>query len=131
MNDTKKGDYAQLKVETIALEKGYVVSRPSVSTKYDVIIDDGNRLWRVQIKYADGKASHTDNAVIASLNYTDRSKIEHTYKDSDIDALAVYVPKIDKVLWFLSNQICGKSKLQIKIAGNKNTNSIWYEDYIW
>jgi hypothetical protein len=131
MESHRKGELAQAKVELVALEKGYIVSRPAFVARYDLVIDDGEKLSRVQIKYGGGSAAHTDNSVVVSLNYTDRKGIDNAYKSSDVDALAVYVPRVDKVLWFTPEQFCGRMKLQIKVEGAKRLNSLWYEDYIW
>lgn len=131
MKSTIKGDLAQLKVETAALEKGYVISRPATACRYDLIVDDGQKLWRVQVKYANGKSSNTKNSVVASLNYTDRNRKEHCYTADQIDAMAIYVPQVDKVLWLSADKVCGKSKFQIKINGRKGRLSNWYENFIW
>jgi hypothetical protein len=131
METHRKGELAQLRVELKALEKGFIVSRPANVARYDLVIDDGEKLWRVQIKYADGKAVGTDNAVLASLGSTDRSGKAITYSVPEVDAFAVYVPRVDKVLWFTAAQACGKTKLQIKIAGKPIATSLWYDDYIW
>lgn len=131
MESHRKGELAQLKVETIALQKGYIVSRPASVARYDLVIDDGDRLIRVQVKYGDGRSSNTDNAVVVSLNYTDRKGTDNAYDSTDVDALAVYLPKLDKVLWFTPEQFCGKMKLQIRIAGGRRATGMWYEDYVW
>jgi len=131
MESNRKGDLAQARVELKALEKGYIASRPAVVARYDLVVDDNDRLWRVQVKYADAKPSNTQTAVYASLKYTDRAGKGHSYTSKEVDAFAIYVPKVDEVLWFTSEQACGKLKLSIKIGGKRQKNSNWYEDYIW
>lgn len=131
MESHRKGELAQLKVETKALEKGYIVSRPASVARYDIVVDDGVKLWRTQVKYADGKAANTDNSVLASLGATDRSGKAVVYQANEVDAFAIYVPKVEEVLWFTAEQACGKGKLQIKLSGRRQANSIWFEDYIW
>ncbi len=131
MKSVEKGELAQLKAELRAVEKGYVVARPLTPTRYDLLIDDGNKIWRIQVKYANGIAVHTNNAVTASLGYVDRAKVNHAYKIEEVDAFIIYVPKVESLLWFPAEKICGKLKLQIKISGKIQKNSIWYEDYLW
>ena len=131
MNTQQKGELAQLRAELRALEKGFVAARPQVVTRYDLLIDDGSKIWRVQVKYADGKAANTDNAVLASLSAVDRHNNTTLYTIKEVDAFVIYVPKVDEVLWLPADIGCGKTKLQIKTGGRRQTNSLWYEDYIW
>lgn len=131
MESLRKGELAILKVQTVALGKGYVVSIPASVARYDLVVDDGDKLMRVQVKYGGGIAPQTESAVRVSLNYTDRKGVDNAYDSTDVDALAVYIPRVDKVLWFTPDKFCGKMKLQIKIAGLKRSNSMWYEDYVW
>lgn len=131
MRSVEKGELAQLKAELRAVELGYVVARPLTPTRYDLLVDFGSHIDRVQVKYANGVSSKTPNSVIASLNYTDRSKTEHTYSESDVDAFVIYVPRVNEVLFIPGNMGCGKSKLQIRVAGGRRSNGIWWEDYIW
>lgn len=131
MNTAQKGEIAQLHAELRAVELGHIVSRPLTVSRYDLLIDNGSKIFRVQVKYADGKASGTDNAVLASLTYTDRSKQSNYYSEEDVDAFVIYVPRVDEVLWFPAHLACGKGKLQIKVSGKVQSNSIWYKDWIW
>ena len=131
MRSVEKGELAQLKAELRAVEKGFVVARPLTPTRYDLLIDDGLKIWRTQVKYANGVAPKTENAVIASLGYTDRNKIDHPYTTEQVDAFVIYVPKVESILWFDAESLCGRLKLQIKFAGRRQKNSIWYKDYIW
>jgi hypothetical protein len=43
--------------------KGWIASRPTRDCRYDVVLDDGERLYRVQVKYAGRRAVHCDGAV--------------------------------------------------------------------
>lgn len=131
MESHRKGELAVLKVQAVALEKGHIVSIPASVARYDLVVDDGSKLMRVQVKYGGGKSSNTENAAVVSLNYTDRKGTENAYDSTDVDALAVYVPKVDKVLWFTPQQFCGKMKLQIRTSGGRRSNGIWFEDYVW
>ena len=131
MNTMVKGELAQLKAELRAIEKGFVTSRPTSIARYDLVIDDGSKLWRTQVKYAGAPSNKTPNSVVVSLAYQARDKSEHAYTEKEVDSLVVYVPQVDKLLWFTAEQFCGKLKLQVKFRGEQRSNSIWYEDYIW
>ena len=129
-----KGQLAVSKAELRAFELGFLPSRPLFDARYDLIIDDGLRLSRLQVKYADGKPTNTSGSVIVKLEYEDRRKNTYTYQNSEVDALVVYIPKIDKLCFFPKPIFVKKRKLSIRIAKSKNNQKkgvIAAEDYYW
>ena len=57
-----------------------------------------------------------------------------TYLKSEIDAIAVYLPKIDRICWIPSEKFHGKANLYIRIDKPKNgqtQNLLMAEDYFW
>ncbi len=130
-----KGQLAVSKVETHAMELGLVPNRPLLDCRYDVIIDDGKKLWRVQVKYANGTPSHSTGSVIAKLAYETRQRRRtYTYNDSEVDALVVYIPKIDKLCWFPCEAFVGKKLLCIRInppLNGQKTKIFLASDYLW
>ncbi len=131
----KKADLARLKVEMRALELGVVCSRPVIEgTRYDCIIDTGKRLYRAQIKYANGKCSGATGVVTVNLRKEIRKEKNHPYTDNEIDVLLVYVPKIDRVCWFGPEVFNRKSALAIRLAPTRNgqiKHCLPAEDYLW
>jgi hypothetical protein len=122
------------KTELRALELGYLPSRPLFDTRYDLIIDNHKSLIRVQIKYADGKSTGSTGVVVTKLEYIDRQKKTYTYEDNEVDALIVYIPKIDKLCYLSKKLFIGKHKLSIRISKSKNNQKkgiIAAEDYYW
>lgn len=122
------------KTELRAIELGYVPSRPIFDTRYDLILDNFKRLLRVQIKYADGKTSHSTGAVSVKLAYEDRRKRIFTYQKTEIDGLIVYIPKIDKLCFFPPKIVVGKKRLYIRLEDSKNKQNkgiIFARDYMW
>lgn len=69
LNDNAiKGAIAFSKAEIRALSKGYIVSKPSTDCcRYDMIIDDGVDLIRIQVKYAGGKNSNSTGNTVVNL----------------------------------------------------------------
>ena len=130
-----KGQLAVSKTETHAAELGLVPCRPLMDCRYDVIIDDGNKLWRVQVKYANRMSPNSVGAVAVNLAYeTRRRRHVYTYSDDEVDALVVYIPKIDKLCWFPCETFVGKKELSIRLKpplnGQKN-KIIYARDYFW
>lgn len=129
-----KGQLAVSKAEIRAFELGFLPSRPLYDARYDLIIDDGKKLLKVQVKYANGKPSNSNGAVVVKLEYEDRGRRVHTYKDTEVDALIVYVPQIDKLCFFPKDVFVGRRKFNIRISKAKNNQKkrvIAAEDYYW
>ena len=129
-----KGQLAVSKVELRALELGYLPSRPLFDARYDLVLDNNKKLIRVQIKYADGLPSHSTGSVVVKLAYENRKNEVFTYQDSEIDALIVFIPKVDRLCFFPKNVFIGKRKLHIRLAPSKNRQIqgiIFAKDYYW
>lgn len=129
-----KGQLAQSKAELRAFELGFVPSKPIFNARYDLILDNGSELKRIQIKYADAKLSNSTGAVAVKLAYQNRKRQVFTYKSSEIDGLVVYIPKIDKLCFLPPNLFLGKARITIRYCGSKNNQKqgiIYAEDYLW
>lgn len=129
-----KGQLATSKAEIRAFELGYLPSRPLYDARYDLVIDDGKSLLRVQVKYADAKPTNSMGAVVVKLEYETRRKKVHTYKNNEVDALVVYIPQIDKLCYFPKKVFVGRRKFNIRISRSKNNQRkrvIAAADYYW
>jgi len=129
-----KGQIALTKAELRALELGYVPSRPIFDARYDLILDNQGKLTRIQVKYANGNPSYSEGAVIAKLEYENRTKTVFTYKKHEVDGLIVYIPKIERLCYFPNKLFVGKKKLQIRLNKPKNNQKkgiILAKDYFW
>lgn len=132
---TKKGEYACLKFETRAIEKGAIVSKPSCECSYDRVLDYQGKMYRVQIKYADASSSCSEGAVQATIGKAAKEKGYHKpYDENEIDVIVVYLPKLDKLCWFEKDIWKDKKKLQIRYENPKNNQKKGCRlasDYIW
>lgn len=129
-----KGQLAVSKAEIRAFELGYLPSRPLYDARYDLIIDDSKTLQRIQVKYANGHHKNTSGVVIVKLEYEDRQKKAHTYQKEEVDALVVYIPKINKLCYFPPERFMGKRKLSIRLEKAKTNHKkriIYAKDYFW
>ena len=135
MTSNWKGQLAVSKAQVRAIELGYSPSVPVMDCRYDLVVDDGKKLWRVQVKYANRSSSHATGAVIVNLAYETRGRRHvYTYQDGEVDALVVYVPKIDKLCWFPCAAFIGKKALSIRYEPplNQQKTKIFYAtDYFW
>lgn len=122
MNTTQKGEIAYLKVALRAAEKGLVVSKPTTDARYDLVVDDGGKLLRVQIKYTDSPSSRSAHAVAVGLRRT-TNKLGATprvYSAEEVDLLLVYVPQLDVVVQVQTPDFCGKTGLILRLQPSRN-----------
>jgi PD-(D/E)XK endonuclease len=131
----RKAEIAMMKVGIRALQLNASVSKPIFEgARYDYIIERNGKLYRAQVKYADGKLGYTSGAVYLNLRKQIKKNKNCPYNDSEIDALVVYVPKIDKICWFGPEVFNGKKSLSIRIAASKNgqiKGCLAAKDYLW
>lgn len=136
---TSKGLEAQLKAELRANELGYIVSKPTTECcRYDMILDDGTELKRVQIKYCDcenSSSNNTSGSVRLSLRkFSANGNVRPYYTSKDVDAIIVYVKPIDKLCYFPIETISGKKYINLRFEPSKNNQktNIWNcFNYIW
>ncbi len=129
-----KGQIAASKAELRALELGYIPSKPIFDARYDMILDDSKSLKKIQIKYADGKLSYCTGSVMVKLGYEDRTGHLYTYSKNEIDALIVYIPKIDRLCYIPPRIFEGKVKIHIRYEKTKNNQKkgiIYAEEFFW
>lgn len=139
MNTREKGEYAHLKVQQRALERGLTLSRPIMDARYDFIVDEGGKLERVQVKYGDGAPiAGSSNTITVSLRRWNsgrfRGRMGRMYSKEEVDALLVYVPKIDRVLRFEPEHFCEKAILVVRLAPSKNNQQkgvLLAEKFVW
>lgn len=134
LTSSQKGEIAKLKVELRATEKGWICSRTVADSRYDLILDDGFRLHRVQVKYADSNSSRSDNAIMVNLKKDDGKLNYRMYSKDEIDAIVIYIPRIEKFCWFNSSHFHKKTAITIRLGLPKNgqkKNLRFVDDFQW
>ena len=130
----RKGEIAQIKVMLRAIEKGVVLSKPLIDSRYDFILDDNEKLERVQVKYASGKAPHSQGSIKVNLKSWEGRKLRRRYCANEVDALLVYIPQIDEVLRFEADIFCERASFTVRIEPAKNGQTkgvLNAKDFIW
>ena len=133
---TKKGIEAVLKVEMRANELGYIVSKPTTDCcRYDLIIDDGVSLKRVQVKYAGHKPFNAEGSVnVGFRKMSINGKSRPSYSRDEIDAIIVYIPAIDRLCYLPIDLVDGKQSINLRYAPSKNNQTaraFSCEQYFW
>jgi hypothetical protein len=92
---------------------------------YDFVIAHGAAFLKVQVKYREAKANGA--IVLPSSTSWSNSSGTHTrkYQVGDFDVMAVFVPAIDRVLFF-SFRMLGK---MVSLRARRTTDYYWWEDF--
>jgi len=116
--DTKRvGDISEARVLAALVEAGYLVSRPfGENQRYDLIIDDGRRLYRVQVKT--GRLRGAVIAYSCSSSHAHRNGKQRPYF-GEIDYLAVYCPQTKKV-YLLPEQEFVATMAHLRLSPTRN-----------
>lgn len=86
MDTNSLGTFAEYLFATECIKKGYKVCFPLMdSSPYDCIVDDGYRLYKIQIKASAKKPDKGRNTVNIPLN-----NAKSIYTKSNVDYFAVY-----------------------------------------
>ena len=94
-NPKQRGEWAELKFMARAAEQGLGISKPwGESGRYDVGVESGGRIWRVQVKSTMARCGRRSYACSARPNLRTRP-----YAQDEFDFLAAYV--IPKDVWYI------------------------------
>jgi PD-(D/E)XK endonuclease len=125
----QKGQIAFLKVQAQALLKNATVLLPTMPRRYDLVLQWQGRFHRCQVKYADARSMHSQGA--APLDLRKRKK---TYSQAEIDAILVYLPQIDKVIWLPPALFHEKTVLYLRwlpAKNNQRRRCIMVDELVW
>lgn len=129
MNSKAKGEISEGQVVAHLLKLGYSVSMPfGNNQRYDLIWDDGSRLWRVQVK----TANFSKGCLIFSCASINGFTGARTPYHGQIDVFLVYSPHTDKV-YRVPVEETGTSSIWLRVDpahkfGPKSTIR-WARDY--
>jgi hypothetical protein len=91
-----RGDLTEMRFMVAATRRGLVVAKPyGDNEKYDLIVDAGWRMWRVQVK-GTGATHHRGFAVRSSWRTSMR---QMPYTPSQVDFLVVTI--VGKRIWYV------------------------------
>ena len=90
MDTNIKGVITELKCKTYFLELGYTVSTPENPTRYDFILDTGDKLLKVQVKTCSSDGEKLNFATCSSTWHLVNGKITRpSYQNDNIDYFAL------------------------------------------
>ena len=117
-----KGAIAEAAIALEATRLGHVVLRPQQEgRRYDLVVDTGSRLWRVQCKWGNLR-----NGVVAVRTATSRHSptqgyVLTTYSADEIDAIGIYCPGFDECLLVPIEEAAGMTHLHLRVEPTRNS----------
>jgi hypothetical protein len=127
----QKGAYAESMIAAVAIGEGVGVSRPLTDERYDLIFDVGERLWRIQCKWA----VTLNDVVVIRCRRVRRGReglIRRTYLPGEIDGVAAYCAAIDACYFLPAALSVGHAAVQLRLAPTKNNQAVgikWAQDF--
>jgi prevent-host-death family protein len=115
-----KGNVAELAIATEAARLGLSVLKPLTEhERYDLALDLGSRILRVQCKWA----RHHDGVVLVRVGRSRTSRrgyIRSTYREDEVDALAAYCQVLDRCYLLPVSMIVGRHSVYLRTSPARN-----------
>lgn len=132
LNSKAKGNIGEIKVASEFIKYGCIVSFPfGDNARYNLIVDTGDELWKVQVKYSDSKPEYNSwrCVCVSSTNHTTNKKLTN-YKN-DVDVMAFYIPDIDTCVMFKIDEIGDKTNIFVRVEPptNNQSNVTYVQDH--
>jgi PD-(D/E)XK endonuclease len=119
-NPNHKGNVAELAIATEAANLGLSVLKPLTEHEtYDLALDLGERIWRVQCKWA----THKGDVVhihVGRCRTRKRGYVRTTYQAGELDALAAYCQPLHKCYLLPAEMVVGRYSIQLRTAPARN-----------
>src|SRR3989344_4523829 len=114
-----KGDIAELAVSKRLIEEDWKILFPyGENHRYDLVAEKNNKFLRIQVKYSTPKNRVLEVNCRSSNNWS----VLH-YTSKDIDMIAVYNPKSEKVYFIPVSEI-NHSLIKLRIEPSKNNQKL-------
>jgi prevent-host-death family protein len=119
-NPNHKGNVAELAIATEAANLGLSVLKPLTEHEiYDLALDLGEHIWRVQCKWATFKGD-VIHVHVGRCRTSRRGYVRSTYKKGEIDALAAYCQPLGRCYLLPEEMVIGKYAIQLRTSPARN-----------
>jgi hypothetical protein len=132
LTTSQKGAAAEAEVAAAAIRLDLLVLRPlAEGGRYDLILDLGGKLLRVQCKWA----SRQGDVLVArctTCRHTPRGYLRTTYAASEVDAIGLYAPSTDRCYLIPIDEVEGLAAVTLRVARTRNNQALgirWARDY--
>jgi PD-(D/E)XK endonuclease len=132
LTPTEKGAVAETAITAAAVRLGFVVSKPlTEGRRYDLIVDTGPDVLRVQCKWAQ-LLGDVLSIRLCTSRYTPSGYIRTWYDPTQIDAVVAFSPDLGSCYLIPVAEVTGRSNLYLRIRPTRNNQAIgvkWAADY--
>ena len=101
-----------------AIMQGYSAYRVSGQLSYDVVVENNNSLYKVQVKTSQHRDSDKHNLTFQlrrrTMQYQEKKSIGLAYDKKEIDLYAFVSPEYMKVAFYPMDKIVNKYKMNLK-----------------
>jgi hypothetical protein len=132
MTPSQKGATAEAEIAAAMVRMRLQVLRPvGEGGRYDLVVDIGEKLLRVQCKWA---SRHGDvlTARCITSRHTPHGYKRTTYTAREIDTVALYAPDTDRCYLIPVSEVEGHATISLRVAPTRNTQAQlvhWAKDY--
>ncbi len=120
---SQKGAIAEAEINAAAVRLHFGVLLPTTEGhRYDLVLDDGTRLWRVQCKWA---RRHGDVIVvrIRTSRLTPSGYVRTDYTADEVDAVGVYCPDVDRCYLIPIADVADRSGVHLRLGPARNNQA--------
>lgn len=133
LSSTQKGAAAEAEIAAAAIRLGLIVLQPfGDGSRYDLIIDTGRGLLRVQCKWG----SRQGDVIVArclTSRHTPNGYRRTTYSADEVDAIAVYSPDTDRCYLLPVHEVEDCTTISLRLGPTRNNQALnirWASDYL-
>jgi PD-(D/E)XK endonuclease len=132
LSSSQKGAAAEAEIAAALIRLGLVVLRPLCEgRRYDLVIDTGSKLLRIQCKWAARRGDVLTTRCITS-RHTPSGYVKTLYTAEEIDAIATYAPDTDRCYLIPVEKVEGHPAISLRMAPTRNNQAKgvrWAHDY--
>ncbi len=132
LTTNQKGAIAEAEIAAAAVRIGAVVLRPiAEGRRYDLVLDLGPKLLRVQCKWA---ALEGDVVVVRTrtCRHTPSGYVRTTYCAQEVDGVAAYCGALDRCFWLPIADVADQTMVHLRLtpaANHQRRRLKWAEQY--
>jgi hypothetical protein len=120
LSSNNKGAAAEAEIAAALIRLGLVVLRPlSEGGRYDLVIDVGERMLRIQCKWASRHGAKL-TARCGTCRHTPAGYRRSTYSAEEIDAIAAYSPDTDRCYLLPILDVEGRATVTLRLSATAN-----------
>jgi hypothetical protein len=132
LTTSRKGAAAEVEIAAALIRLGLVVLWPMCEGgRYDLVVDTGERMLRIQCKWASRKGGVLTARCVTS-RHTPGGYRKTTYSAAEVDALALYSPATDACYLIPIEEAAGRKTISLRLAAALNHQGAgihWARDY--